>query len=211
MGKEKIIKDIKKLKETINEINELIPSSETLPETEKFLKKFKEYEKTEKDAFLVKNMEVIKPKIEIKFLNKSNNVDPDYFHAGDSGFDFRANLNENEPLTIPPQGIKLIPTGLYFEVPRGYELQVRPRSGLALKNGITVLNTPGTVDSNYRGEVSIILINLGGKPFKVMNGDRIAQGVISPVLDKVWGELNKVSTLSTSNREKGGFGSTGIK
>ena len=211
MGKEKIIKDIKKLKETINEINELIPTSETLPETDKFLKKWKEHEEKVNNSFMVNNKQAIKPKIEIKFLNKSSNVDPDYFHEGDSGFDFRANLNEKEPITIPPQGIKLIPTGLYFEVPRGYELQVRPRSGLALKNGITVLNTPGTVDSNYRGEVSIILIDLGEKPFNVVNGDRIAQGVISPVLDKVWGELNKVSTLNTSNREKGGFGSTGIK
>ena len=209
MGKEKIIADIKKLKETISEINNLIPQADTLPETEKILEKFSGIGETLRIP--TDSVKITKPKIEIKFLNKSNNLDPDYFHEGDSGFDFRANLNEEESITIKPGSRKLIPTGLYFEVPRGYELQVRPRSGLALKNGITVLNTPGTVDSNYRGEVKIILINLGEKDFVITNGDRVAQGVISPVLDKVWGELNKVGTLNASNREKGGFGSTGIK
>ena len=209
MGKEKIIADIKKLKETISEINNLIPQSDTLPETEKILEKFNDIGETL--TLPTNSTKISKPKIEIKFLNKSNNTDPDYFHEGDSGFDFRANLNQEESITIKPGSRKLIPTGLYFEVPRGYELQVRPRSGLALKNGITVLNTPGTVDSNYRGEVKIILINLGEKDFVITNGDRVAQGVISPVLDKVWGKLNKVGTLNASNREKGGFGSTGIK
>jgi len=209
MGKEKIIADIKKLKETISEINNLIPQSDTLPETEKILEKFSDIGETL--TLPTNSTKITKPKIEIKFLNKSNNTDPDYFHEGDSGFDFRANLNQEESITIKPGSRKLIPTGLYFEVPRGYELQVRPRSGLALKNGITVLNTPGTVDSNYRGEVKIILINLGEKDFVITNGDRVAQGVISPVLDKVWGKLNKVGTLNASNREKGGFGSTGIK
>ena len=209
MGKEKIIKDIKKLKVTISEINDLIPTADALPETAKLLEKFKEHEKKSSEFFT--SSPVMTPKIEIKFLNKSNNVDPDYFHEGDSGFDFRADLPENEKMTLGPGERKLVPTGLYFEVPRGYELQVRPRSGLALKNGITVLNTPGTVDSNYRGEIKIILINLSNENFIIENSDRVAQGVISPVLDKVWGELNKVSTLNTSNREKGGFGSTGIK
>ena len=156
MGKEKIIKDIKKLKETISEINDLIPQSESLPETTKLLEQFKEYEN--KSTVVVSNPEGTRPKVEIKFLNKSINEDPNYFHEGDSGFDFRADLPKNEKLTIKPGERKLVPTGLYFEVPRGYELQVRPRSGLALKNGITVLNTPGTVDSNYRGEIKIILI-----------------------------------------------------
>ena len=209
MGKEKIIADIKKLKETISEINNLIPQSDTLPETEQILEKYSDIGETL--TLPTNSTKITKPKIEIKFLNKSNNTDPDYFHEGDSGFDFRANLNQEESITIKPGSRKLIPTGLYFEVPRGYELQVRPRSGLALKNGITVLNTPGTVDSNYRGEVKIILINLGEKDFVITNGDRVAQGVISPVLDKVWGKLNKVGTLNASNREKGGFGSTGIK
>ena len=151
-----------------------------------------------------------KPKVQVKFINKSNNVDPSYFYEGDSGFDFRADLKE-EKITVKSGSRKIIPTGLYFEVPRGYELQVRPRSGLAAKYGITVLNTPGTVDSNYRGEIKIILINLGEEDFIVENGDRIAQGVISSVLDNVWGELKSVESLNDSNRQDSGFGSTGKK
>lgn len=151
-----------------------------------------------------------KPKVEIKFINKSTNVDPSYFYEGDSGFDFRADLKE-EKIIVKSGGRKIIPTGLYFEVPRGYELQVRPRSGLAAKHGITVLNTPGTVDSNYRGEIKIILINLGDDDFTVDNGDRIAQGVISSVLDNVWGELKSVKSLGETNRQDSGFGSTGKK
>jgi len=208
MAKQKIISDIKKLKETISQLTEVVDSEPNL-ERERLLDNlgigFDD----------LKNLQTTpqpkQPKINVKFINKSNNEDPKYFHEGDSGFDFRANLIDGEILTIKPMERKLIPTGLYFEVPRGYELQVRPRSGLALKNGLTVLNTPGTVDSNYRGEVKIILINLSTENFEIQNGDRIAQGVISPVLDKVWGELNKVSTLSDSNRKNGGFGSTGIK
>ena len=151
-----------------------------------------------------------KPKVQIKFINKSANVDPSYFYEGDSGFDFRADLKEDKIL-VKKGARKIIPTGLYFEVPRGYELQVRPRSGLAAKYGITVLNTPGTVDSNYRGEIKIILINLGEEDFIVENGDRIAQGVISSVLDNVWGELKSVESLNETNRQDSGFGSTGKK
>ncbi len=151
-----------------------------------------------------------KPKVQIKFINKSKNVDPSYFYEGDSGFDFRADL-EDEKVLVKKGTRKIIPTGLYFEVPRGYELQVRPRSGLAAKHGITVLNTPGTVDSNYRGEIKIILINLGEEDFTIENGDRIAQGVISSVLDNVWGELKSVESLEESNRQDSGFGSTGKK
>lgn len=208
MTKEKIISDIRKLKETISELN-LLTDNNSNTDTKKML------DNLGVDFEDIKNIQTSplpkKPTITINFINESNNQDPDYFHEGDSGFDFRANLSDDEIMVIKPMERKLIPTGLYFEVPRGYELQVRPRSGLALKNGITVLNTPGTVDSNYRGEVKIILINLGNEDFTVNSGDRIAQGVISPVLDKMWGELNKVSVLNKSNREKGGFGSTGIK
>jgi dUTP pyrophosphatase len=208
MTKEKIISDIRKLKETISELN-LLTDNNSNTDTKKML------DNLGVDFEDIKNIQTSplpkKPTITINFINESNNQDPDYFHEGDSGFDFRANLSDDEIVVIKPMERKLILTGLYFEVPRGYELQVRPRSGLALKNGITVLNTPGTVDSNYRGEVKIILINLGNEDFTVNSGDRIAQGVISPVLDKMWGELNKVSVLNKSNREKGGFGSTGIK
>jgi len=155
-----------------------------------------------------------KPKIDIKFINKSDNDDPSYFHEGDSGFDFRAHIPNYDPLETPNivvevGKVSIIPTGLYFEIPKGYELQVRPRSGLAAKFNITVLNTPGTVDSNYRGEVKIILINLGETDFQIENGDRVAQGVITPVLTPEWSQMVKVNKLSSTDRGEGGFGSTG--
>ena len=159
---------------------------------------------------------VDKPKIKIHFINKSDNDDPSYFHEGDSGFDFRAYIPNYDPFATPniiveAGKVALIPTGLYFEIPRGYELQVRPRSGLAAKSSITVLNTPGTVDSNYRGEIKIILINLGESDFEIENGDRIAQGVIAPVLTTEWATLTRGDTLDSTPRGDGGFGSTGKK
>lgn len=148
-------------------------------------------------------------KTDIYFVNKSNNQDPTYAHKGDSGFDFRANLTEE--INLLPGEWKAIPTGLYFEIPSGYELQVRPRSGLSFKNGVTVLNSPGTVDSGYRGEIQVILINHSKETFIIQNGDRIAQGVISPVLTSEITKLNKVANLSETKRGEGKFGSTGIK
>jgi dUTP pyrophosphatase len=129
---------------------------------------------------------------------------------GDSGFDFMASLPEDETITIPPLKRALIPTGLHFQIPIGFELQVRPRSGLALKNGITVLNTPGTVDSGYRGEVKVILYNTDEAPFVIKNGDRIAQGVIAPVQFTKTTKFIRVNNLDESDRGSGGFGSTGI-
>jgi len=170
------------------------------------------------DIEYLRNIEipVDKPKIKIPFINKSNNDDPSYFHDGDSGFDFRAYIPNYDPLKTPnivveAGKVSLIPTGLYFEIPKGYELQVRPRSGLAAKSSITVLNTPGTVDSNYRGEIKIILINLGESDFQIENGDRIAQGVIAPVLTPEWATLTRVNKLDSTLRGSGGFGSTGKK
>jgi len=130
---------------------------------------------------------------------------PEYKTKGASGADLCAYLKE--PITIKPMERRLIPTGVSIEIPEGYEIEVRPRSGLALKNGITVLNTPGTVDSDYRGELSVLLINLGVEDFVVKNGDRIAQAVIS--------EVSRVSFvianfLSETERGFGGYGSTGI-
>lgn len=142
--------------------------------------------------------------MKIKVINKSNYSLPEYKSEGAAGFDFRANIEE--PRGILPMERELIPTGLFFEVPSGYELQVRPRSGLAIKNGISVLNTPGTVDADYRGEVCVILINLSNETFIVNPGDRIAQGVISPVIQA---ELVSVDTLSDTERGAGGFGHTG--
>jgi dUTP pyrophosphatase len=149
-------------------------------------------------------------RLKIKIINNSNNPDPVYQKEGDSGFDFTAHLAQYSAITIEPLKRALVPTGLHFQIPVGFELQVRPRSGLALKNGITVLNTPGTVDSGYRGEVMVILYNTGDEPFTIKNGDRIAQGVISPVQTRKTTKFIRVNTLDTSDRGTGGFGSTGV-
>lgn len=148
------------------------------------------------------------PKININFKNESKNPDPEYATSGSSGFDLRANLDSQ--ITIPPHGIKIIPTGLYFEIPENFEIQVRPRSGLAAKNGVTVLNSPGTVDADYRGEVKVILINHSEVGFFVNHGDRIAQAVIASVIGKKVINLNKVKQIDeNTERGSGGFGSTG--
>lgn len=140
--------------------------------------------------------------------NKSNNPNPEYQKEGDSGFDLRANLTES--VTLKSLDRKLIPTGLFFEIPKGLEIQVRPRSGLALKNGISVLNTPGTVDEGYRGEVCVILINLSKDDFTVNHGDRIAQAVVAPVVGKKLLNIQMVDKISTdTERGSGGFGHTG--
>lgn len=149
-------------------------------------------------------------RLKIKVINNSNNPEPKYQKEGDSGFDFMANLLEDEEIVIEPLKRAVVPTGLHFQIPIGFELQVRPRSGLALKNGITVLNTPGTVDSGYRGEVKIVLFNTGEDAFKIKNGDRIAQGVIAPVQIKRTTKIITVNQLDDSDRGTGGFGSTGV-
>jgi dUTP pyrophosphatase len=149
-------------------------------------------------------------RLKIKIINNSNNPEPKYQREGDSGFDFMANLLEDEEIVIEPLKRAVVPTGLHFQIPIGFELQVRPRSGLALKNGITVLNTPGTVDSGYRGEVKIVLFNTGEDAFKIKNGDRIAQGVIAPVQIKRTTKIITVNQLDDSDRGTGGFGSTGV-
>ena len=130
---------------------------------------------------------------------------PAYETAGSAGMDLRAALSE--PVSLAPGERRLIPTGLVFEIPRGFEAQIRPRSGLAFKNGITCLNTPGTIDSDYRGEVSVLLINLGEAPFSVERGMRIAQMVIAPVVQIA---LEKRELASATDRGTGGFGSTGV-
>lgn len=145
----------------------------------------------------------------VKFINKSANEDPKFAYEGDSGFDLRADIEE--PIILDPFKRVLVPTGLYFELVKGIEIQVRPRSGLAIKHGITVLNTPGTVDSHYRGEVKIPLINLGEEPFKIVKGDRIAQGVIVPVFGEGKVNLVKTDEINQTTRGEGGFNSSGIK
>ena len=142
--------------------------------------------------------------IEIKCVAEVGAVLPTYETVGSAGADIRAFLSES--VTIKPLERAMIPTGLKFEIPLGYEMQIRPRSGLAAKNGVTLVNAPGTIDSDYRGEVKIILINLGKEDFIVNNGDRIAQAVIAPVTQ---GIFSVATELSSTSRGEGGFGSTG--
>lgn len=144
--------------------------------------------------------------MEIKVVNKSDNPLPVYSTSGSSGLDLRAYTNE--PIELKPFQVKAIPTGLYIEIPEGYEAQVRPRSGLALNHAVTVLNTPGTIDSDYRGEIKVILINLSDKPFFINNGDRIAQLVFSKIEKINW---ITVDSLELTERNAGGFGHTGTK
>ncbi len=132
---------------------------------------------------------------------------PRYETAGSAGMDLRAALPEDAPVTLQPGEWRLIPTGLSIALPEGFEAQIRPRSGLAAKHAISCVNTPGTVDSDYRGELRVNLINHGREPFTVQRGERIAQMVIAPVIQAVWDE---VDTLDETERGTGGFGSTGV-
>jgi len=131
---------------------------------------------------------------------------PAYETAGSAGMDVRAALAEDAPVVLAPGARAMVPTGLTVSIPEGYEIQVRPRSGLAAKHGLTCLNTPGTIDSDYRGEIKVILINLGAEPFTVRRGERIAQLVLAPVTRIAW---SKVEALDATARGAGGFGSTG--
>ncbi|AFO88448.1 dUTP diphosphatase [Phaeobacter inhibens] len=131
---------------------------------------------------------------------------PAYQTAEAAGADLRANLPDRARLTLAPGARALVPTGLRLEIPQGYEVQIRPRSGLALKHGITLLNAPGTIDSDYRGSLGVIVMNAGDAPFEIAHGDRIAQMVIAPVLQA---RFQLVDSLNESVRGSGGFGSTG--
>ncbi|MCD6578655.1 dUTP diphosphatase [bacterium] len=143
--------------------------------------------------------------VKISLLENFDGLDlPDYETAGSAGFDLKAACSDI--ITIPAGKVSLIPTGIKFQIPNGFELQIRPRSGLALKKNIGILNSPGTIDSDYRGEVKIILINLSNETFIVNRGMRIAQAIISPVYRA---KLNVVENLSQSERGSGGFGHTG--
>ena len=142
--------------------------------------------------------------IQIKIINHSNNPLPEYATLGSSGMDIRASLSE--PMVLQPMARDLVPTGLFVEIPLGYEIQIRPRSGLAIKQGITCLNTPGTIDADYRGEIKVILINLSSEPQTILPGDRIAQMVLQRVEQIQW---VLATELGPSERGEGGFGSTG--
>ena len=142
----------------------------------------------------------------IKIINKSNHALPHYETIASAGMDLRANITE--PITLKPLERTVVKTGLFIELPVGIEAQVRPRSGLAAKKGITVLNAPGTVDADYRGEIGVILVNLSNEDFTIENGERIAQLVIAKHERAEW---MQVETLSETSRGEGGFGSTGVK
>ncbi|WP_294733665.1 dUTP diphosphatase [uncultured Flavobacterium sp.] len=142
----------------------------------------------------------------IKIINKSKHDVPNYETIASAGMDLRANLDE--PVVLNPLGRAIIKTGLFIELPIGYEAQVRPRSGLAAKKGITVLNSPGTIDADYRGEIGVILVNLSNDPFTIENGERIAQLVIAKHERAEWQEVEE---LTETTRGEGGFGSTGLK
>lgn len=144
--------------------------------------------------------------MKIKIVNRSSHALPAYETMASAGMDLRANLQQ--PVTLKSLERAVIPTGLYMELPVGFEAQVRPRSGLAAKKGVTVLNTPGTIDADYRGEIGIILVNLSNEPFTVEDGDRVAQMVIARHERAEW---ETTEALSETSRGSGGFGSTGKK
>jgi len=144
--------------------------------------------------------------MKINIINRSNNALPSYETENSAGVDLRAYIPND--IILNPSDRVLVKTGLFLEIPEGYEAQVRPRSGLAFKHGITVLNSPGTIDADYRGELGVILVNHGNEPFKITNGERIAQLVFAKYEQ---GEFTQVEALSDTKRGKGGFGSTGKK
>jgi len=144
--------------------------------------------------------------MKIQIINKSQHDLPNYETVASAGMDLRANIIE--PITLKPLERTIVKTGLFIELPIGYEAQVRPRSGLAAKKGVTVLNSPGTVDADYRGEIGVILVNLSNDDFVIENGERIAQLIIAKHERAEWIE---VETLSETSRGEGGFGSTGVK
>ena len=143
--------------------------------------------------------------MQVKIINKSNNPLPRYESEQAAGMDIRCHIAQ--PITLQPLERKLLPTGLYIELPVGYEAQIRPRSGLALKRGLTVLNTPGTIDAGYRNGYGVILMNLGTEPFEVRQGDKIAQAVLVKVEQIEW---ESVEFLDETDRNLGGFGSTDL-
>lgn len=144
--------------------------------------------------------------VKIKIVNKGKQQLPAYATPLSAGMDLRANIDE--PITLKPMQRRIIPTGLYIALPAGYEAQVRPRSGLALKHGITVLNSPGTIDADYRGELGVLLINLSDEDFTIAAGERIAQMVVA---QHAQAELLEVEQLDTTERGEGGYGHTGVK
>lgn len=146
-------------------------------------------------------------KVSLKYINGSDNKDPEYAYESDSGFDLRS----SQELEILPFGRNLVPTGIRLDIPDGYEIQVRSKSGLALNQGLMVLNSPGTVDSGYQGEVKVIIFNTTNEVVKIEKGQKVAQAVLCPVVNGKWVNLTKISEIEKKDRNDNGFGSTGLK
>jgi dUTP pyrophosphatase len=149
---------------------------------------------------------IVDQKVPVKYINDSENQNPEYAYESDSGFDLRS----TEEIWVQANNRKLIPTGLRFDIPSGYEIQVRSKSGLALNQGLMVLNSPGTVDSGYQGEIKVIIFNTTNERIKIEKGQKIAQAVLCPVLSGKWVDLIKVDNIDEKDRNDNGFGSTGI-
>ena len=158
----------------------------------------------ELNSFFEKSME---KKISLNYVNESDNKEPKYEYETDSGFDLRS----TEDVNISVGDRKLVPTGLSFDIPEGYEIQVRSKSGLALKQGLMVLNSPGTIDGGYNSEIKVILFNTTKEDVKIEKGQKIAQAVLCPVVNGKWVDLVKVNKIKEKDRNSNGFGSTGIK
>ena len=198
----------------IGKFNEFKDSLKALKEIESKLTHLDMSDPTEVLKGLGVNMEDIEenfnqqyenPKITLNYVYKSENPEPEYAYLTDSGFDLRA----NEPVTLEPFGRALIPTGLYLDVPERCEVQVRPKSGLAIKRGLSVLNTPGTVDYGYTGEIKVIVFNFTNETQTINKGDKIAQAVVCPVAQGNQIDLVKVESIKEKDRNSNGFGSTG--
>ena len=149
---------------------------------------------------------IVDTKVPLRFINDSENKNPEYEYQSDSGFDLRS----SEDIWIHPNSRKLISTGMRFDIPEGYEIQVRSKSGLALNQGIMVLNSPGTVDSGYQGEIKVIMFNTTNEKVKIQKGQKMAQAVLCPVVSGKWVDLIRVDNINDKDRNSNGFGSTGL-
>ena len=149
---------------------------------------------------------IVDTKVPLRFINDSENENPEYAYQSDSGFDLRS----SEDIWIHPNDRNLIPTGMRFDIPEGYEIQVRSKSGLALNHGLMVLNSPGTVDSGYQGEIKVIMFNTTNQKVKIEKGQKMAQAVLCPVVSGKWVDLIKVDIINNKDRNSNGFGSTGL-
>ena len=149
---------------------------------------------------------IVDTKVPLRFINDSENENPEYAYQSDSGFDLRS----SEDIWIHPNDRNLIPTGMRFDIPEGYEIQVRSKSGLALNQGLMVLNSPGTVDSGYQGEIKVIMFNTTNQKVKIVKGQKVAQAVLCPVVSGKWVDLIRVNNINDKDRNSNGFGSTGL-